>query len=154
MTSFRSMRSKWRTLIFRNLFWILFSFKGRLNRKGYLLGYALCIPFLGLLAHYSIDFDAHSLMKTLIALVLLGPPLVSCGALVLKRVHDAGINALLLLWLYIPLCFMPDSLSKVFAIIWTSSVVVIGLLPSQKKSNKYGDPYTALFPPKTVSPNI
>lgn len=122
-----------------NLCWLLFSFKGRVGAKGYFLSLALALPF----AFYWISLSKHigtnTPVENILFIALTAIMLWINFSILVKRFHDVGLNGW---WSLLTLPANYFLKSGQLAL-----VAIIGMMAQDKKSNKYGDPYSTLFPP-------
>ena len=140
---------------------LLFSSEGRIGWKGYFLGWALNILLI-ISFYYTINsmsqthpgygHEAMCCLQVFLSIWLL-------FILPLKRLHDFGasgwppmLTVLLVAWLTFPTplnhfsnVIAEHSVNVLVGLI--INLITIGLLPRDKSANKYGNPYTTLFPP-------
>lgn len=138
-----------------DLFWMLFSFRGRLSRLGYVVGGVLSesviVAFFALFAPFT--QDSHSTAAVWIISTESVPLIWTNVALMAKRLHDCGYSGLwsvlcsplcLLLFLFVshynsPLLLGAASLASLLAIVFLTTV-------RENKPNEYGMPTSGIFP--------
>jgi len=139
-----------------NLFWMMFSFRGRLSRLGYIVGAVLSeSPIVAAFAGFAplVNKDPHS--KEAVWIISTETVLLiwTNVALMAKRLHDCGYSGLwsvlcsplcVLLYLILshynsPLLLVSASLASLLAIIFLTTV-------RENNPNEYGMPTNAIFP--------
>ncbi len=129
------------------------AFKGRINRKTFVLGNAVGLAVLGFIALIYIgpvaiidilvsgSGGSASIFKVFYALYAVPILLFGFYAAVLfvKRMHDIGYPGMLLLWTFI-LLQVVSRLADVWVLNIIGFVIVLGVcaLPGQKKHNNFG----------------
>lgn len=84
----------------------LFSFQGRLNRKGFWIGFLLNFAFLFLFANFVLNPTAYSWISLLPLLLCL----YSLSAIIVKRLHDRNRSGKALLMIIVPIICYATSL--------------------------------------------
>ncbi len=142
--------------MFKKLCRLLFSYKGRVNRKSYLLGIVLNALFIALDVYAGISLKAStSEILFVVCALLLAPPVCSIFVLLEERLNDIGKSSKQGggWWLLLTILMAKFPwIALIMGIMFIVTAVVISFWPSDKNSNKYGTPYTTLFPPDPTPP--
>lgn len=124
----------------------LFSFRGRLNRQGFWLGFGINFLFLLLFANLVFDPTAFTVF-TALPLLLSG---YSLAAVITKRLHDRNRSAKALLMLLVPCVCYLSSLAAQGAMAWLLGVLMPvfigtmlflewGVFAGDPRPNRYGE---------------
>ncbi len=141
--------------ILLNLFWMLFSFQGRLSRLGYIVGAVLSEGAIVAFFAALMPFTKHSHSTAVVWIISTECVLLvwTNVALMAKRLHDCGFSALwsvlcsplcLLLFLFLynykdPLLLGAASVGSLLAIAFLTTF-------TDDRPNDYGAPNNAVFP--------
>ena len=108
--------------------WLFFGFRGRITRQTYWLAFFFIVVILGASLHPTIDPEtgALSLRGGGLAVAAMLVAVVANLAIGVKRLHDFGVPGLFAAALFVP------GLSVI-------ATLVIGLLPGNPGSNRFGD---------------
>lgn len=124
----------------------LFSFRGRLNRQGFWIGFGINFLFLLLFANFMFDptaFNAWSAVPLLLSAY-------SLAAVIIKRLHDRNRSARALLMLVVPLVCYGVSLAAQGTMAWLLGVLMPvfigtmlllewGVFAGDPNPNRYGE---------------
>lgn len=123
----------------------LFSFQGRLNRKGFWAGFGINFLFLFLFANFVLNPTAYSWISVLPLLL----SAYSLSAVIVKRLHDRNRSGKALLMVLVPLICYGVSLGASGTIAWllgifmplfigTMLVLEWGVFAGMPEPNRYG----------------
>ncbi|MCT8812494.1 DUF805 domain-containing protein [Glaesserella parasuis] len=124
----------------------LFSFHGRLNRKGFWIGFGINFAFLFIFANFILNLTAFSWISVLPLTV----SLYSLSAVIVKRLHDRNRSAKALFMVAVPiLCYLSSlgsqgTMAFVLGImmpmfIGTILVMEWGVFAGSPEANQYGE---------------
>ncbi len=143
-----------------NILWLLFSTRGRMNRKGYLASFCVtviaCIMYdrLMVVEERMARIMPRTIMVTLIELIIVSGAMVSIlmvfwinVAQIVKRLHDLGLSGLLVVSLVVLGLVLSAYLPPQCYIVFVGlTLLLFGGCPGTKDENKYGRPNKSLFP--------
>ena len=112
--------------------WLLFSIRGRINRKTFWYLSPLCflLPYLMLALPYIIDYLLGSDFLALLLFVFFECLFIYVfSVIILKRLHDVNVGFIVLIFLF-PMIVIPRS----FFVL----MILLGALPGTKGSNRFG----------------
>ncbi|MBF0785262.1 DUF805 domain-containing protein [Muribacter muris] len=124
----------------------LFSFRGRLNRQGFWIGFGINFLFLLLFANFMFDPTAFSVLSAVPLLL----SAYSLAAVIIKRLHDRNRSAKALLMLVVPLVCYGVSLAAQGTMAWLLGVLMPvfigtmlllewGVFAGDPNPNRYGE---------------
>lgn len=126
---------------FKNLFWLLFSFRGRMSRKGSSLSLLFQIPLTAYcFSLYREIEEGESLLQYPLFLAIAGILGWMTLSAVAKRLHDYGYYGWLVLAM-IPLVYYASGTGAAIILL----MLFLGPIDGE---NEYGAPYKSLFPPE------
>lgn len=98
----------------------LFSFQGRLNRKGFWTGVGINFAFLFLFANFVLNPTAYTAISVLPLLV----SAYSLAAVIVKRLHDRNRSGKALLMLLVPIACYGASLGATGTMAWLLGILM------------------------------
>jgi uncharacterized membrane protein YhaH (DUF805 family) len=113
--------------------WVLFSLKGRLNRKGFWVGFALSmLPYLYFDA--LVHKQARDPLETIALVFLIVFVIWANIGLVVKRLHDFSWTG----WAIVPFTALYVAAKSFLPGAELGFIIFLGLLPGTPFGNKYG----------------
>lgn len=125
---------------------VLFSFQGRLNRKGFWAGFGINFIFLFFFANFVLNPTAYSWISVLPLLLCV----YSLSAVIIKRLHDRNRSGKALLMVFVPLICYGTSQATTGTMAWllglfmplfigTMLLLEWGVFAGNPEPNAYGN---------------